>query len=65
MDSKVGAAREVNVAEYSVGRWRSRLDMTKTADALLTKRQGKVRATGGCFGAVQLAVDVQACSWRI
>lgn len=36
------------------------LDMDKIAKALGADRQGKVSATGGYFGAVQLSADIQA-----
>src|SRR5688500_77946 len=37
-----------------------RLDMDKIAKGLGAKRQGKVTATGGYFGAMQLAADIEA-----
>ncbi len=36
------------------------LDMDRIAAALGAERKGKVRSSGGYFGAVQLAADVQA-----
>lgn len=38
---------------------KSRLDMNKIAKALGAERKGKVRATGGHFGAAQLAADIE------
>jgi predicted transcriptional regulator len=38
---------------------KSRLDMNKIAKALGAERKGKVRATGGYFGAAQLAADIE------
>ncbi|MBI1736966.1 MAG: hypothetical protein HYR51_17490 [Candidatus Rokubacteria bacterium] len=37
-----------------------RLDMDKIASALGAERRGKVSATGGYFGAMQLLADVEA-----
>jgi hypothetical protein len=37
-----------------------KLDMNKIARGLGAERKGKVRATGGYFGAVQLAADIEA-----
>jgi hypothetical protein len=39
---------------------RTKLDMDKIAKALGAQRRGKVVATGGHFGATQLAAEVQA-----
>jgi hypothetical protein len=39
---------------------KSQLDMDKIAAALGAKRRGKVSATGGYFGALQLLADIEA-----
>jgi hypothetical protein len=39
---------------------KSRLDMDKIARGLGAERRGKVTASGGYFGAVQLAADIEA-----
>ena len=39
---------------------RPKLNMNKIAEALGAKRQGKVAAGGGYFGALQLLADIQA-----
>ena len=40
---------------------KARLDMDKIASGLGAVRRGKVTASGGYFGAMQLMADIEAC----
>src|SRR6266478_5311918 len=47
-------------SETFAGGWVATLDMDRIAEGLGAERRGKVSATGGYFGAMQLLADVEA-----
>jgi hypothetical protein len=48
------------IRDFSEGGMKVRLDMDKIARGLGAERRGKVSASGGYFGALALAADIEA-----